>query len=64
MRSQHVDRSRHTLQAKRFIAKRKKRNQNAKASNLSKRREDEIGKKWRGREAVYEAEGVGSRQWA
>jgi len=31
--------------------------------DLSKRREDEIGEKWRGGEAVYEAEGVGSRQW-
>ena len=31
--------------------------------DLSKRREDEIGKRRRGREAVYEAEGVGSRQW-
>jgi hypothetical protein len=44
------------------IAKRKKGNQNSKASNLSKRRENEVGKKWRGAEAVYEAEGVGSRQ--
>ena len=31
--------------------------------DLSKRREDEIGREWRGGEAVREAEGVGSRQW-
>jgi hypothetical protein len=34
-----------------------------KGLDLSKRRENEIGKEWRGREAVYEAEGAGSRQW-
>jgi hypothetical protein len=39
------------------------RNQNSKGLDLSKRREDKIGKKWLGAEAVYEAEGVGSRQW-
>ena len=31
--------------------------------DLSKRRESEIGREWRGGEAVYETEGVGSRQW-
>ena len=48
--------------AKYCIAKRKKESK-LQGLDLSKRRENEIGKEWRGGEAVYAAEGVGSRQW-
>jgi hypothetical protein len=49
-------------QAKRFIAKRRKKSR-LQGLDLSKRRESEIGREWRGGEAVRETEGVGSRQW-
>ena len=39
------------------------RDQKLQGLDLSKRRESEIGKMWRGGEAVYATEGVDSRQW-